>query len=312
MPKATFDGPNKLIVVNTGETSLDAKIDIYSDWKEWIIQGDNSKFLQALRTVGGDPTTGGQFISPYYFIMNGWRIRPYEGDHMLIVDGNLYDDGGANPFVPTVGNYNVLINLTTSVNAVTEVVTASGVEASISEQDKLDISDRVWDETLAEHQQAGSTGEALSAAATASGIDAGAVADSIWNAQLSDYQQTGSTGEALDAAATASGISVDTEEIADAVWDESTSEHVIAGSFGKLVDDVAINLIRTLGLVQENYYLDNTVYTTYSGIKLLTSGRLRIYSVAGSVGTASDVISTYQITSTWTDTELDTYKVVKV
>jgi hypothetical protein len=70
-------------------------------------------------------------------------------------------------------------------------------------------------------------------------------------------------------------------------------------------------LLRALGLMQENYYLDQTSYQDYEGIKLLTSGRLRLYSVAGSVGTDSDVLATYQITATWSGMSLTTYKVVK-
>jgi hypothetical protein len=73
----------------------------------------------------------------------------------------------------------------------------------------------------------------------------------------------------------------------------------------------ADNLVRALGLSQENYYLDNTVYTEYQGAQLLTSGRVRIYSNAADVGTDNNVIETYQITSTWAGHKLDTYKVVK-
>jgi len=75
--------------------------------------------------------------------------------------------------------------------------------------------------------------------------------------------------------------------------------------------DIVNTLTRSLGLAQENYYLDNTSYDTYSGAKLLTSGRLRIYSAAGSVGTANDVLATYTITAIWNNDELQTYKVVK-
>jgi len=70
-------------------------------------------------------------------------------------------------------------------------------------------------------------------------------------------------------------------------------------------------LLRALGLMQENYALDQTVYVTYNGQKLLTSGRIRVYSNAGSVGTGSDVLATYLITANWTDNELDDYQVVK-
>jgi hypothetical protein len=65
---------------------------------------------------------------------------------------------------------------------------------------------------------------------------------------------------------------------------------------------------RMLGLLQENFYIDNQVY---SGGKL-TSGRMRTYSDAASVGTTSNVVATYTITATYTLNELLTYKVVKV
>jgi hypothetical protein len=32
----TFDGPNRLIIVNDGETELEAERDIYSAWKRWM------------------------------------------------------------------------------------------------------------------------------------------------------------------------------------------------------------------------------------------------------------------------------------
>lgn len=100
--------------------------------------------------------------------------------------------------------------------------------------------------------------------------------------------------------------------ITNTVWEEFTIDHTTSGTYGKLVNDIETYMVRSLGLAQENYYLDQTNYTTYQGIKLLTSGRLRIYSVSGSVGTDSDVIATYNIVSSWTGDELNTYKVTKV
>jgi len=97
---------------------------------------------------------------------------------------------------------------------------------------------------------------------------------------------------------------INNDLIADAVWDEVASDHAIAGTFGDMI-------ARTIGLMQENYYLDNTTYVTYSGIKLLTAGRIRLYSDPASVGTANDVIATYDITAGWTGDELDTYQVVR-
>ena len=71
-------------------------------------------------------------------------------------------------------------------------------------------------------------------------------------------------------------------------------------------------MFRALGLMQENQYLDQTTYINYQGIKLLTNGRIRSYSSAGSVGTDNDVIATYNITTTWDNDEMTSYKVVKM
>jgi hypothetical protein len=132
--KVTFDGIKKLIIVKTGETALDVEVDIYSAWKDWVLSG-NAKYHQALRTVGGDPTTGANYIAPYYFLMNGWKIRPYEGHHVLTVDGNLYVDGGGSPFTSTLGSYNVLTQLVLSNNAVT--VTIGGSALTTDEHNRL-------------------------------------------------------------------------------------------------------------------------------------------------------------------------------
>lgn len=167
--KVTFDGDNKLILVNQGETELDAERDIYSAWKRWVThqKRSNGKWLQALRTVGGDPISTTATVSPYFFLLNGWKLRPYEGDHRLVVDGNLFLDGGGNPFVPTSGSYNVLVELQTSSKSITDTLTVSaGSGLSQEEHDKLYalpaegvVADAVWDELLAQHVATGSAGE---------------------------------------------------------------------------------------------------------------------------------------------------------
>lgn len=95
------------------------------------------------------------------------------------------------------------------------------------------------------------------------------------------------------------------ENIADHVLDEPIAEHLDSGSFGESV-------FKMLGLSQENYYLDQTVYTTYNSVKLMTSGRLRTYTNPASVGTVNDILATYTITAVWNNDELQNYKVVKV
>lgn len=71
---------------------------------------------------------------------------------------------------------------------------------------------------------------------------------------------------------------------------------------------VATNVLRALGLMQENIYLDTQVYDASSN---LTSARMRTYSTSGDVGTDTNILATYTITATYTGTDLTTYKVVK-
>jgi hypothetical protein len=130
-------------------------------------ESPNSIWLQALRTVGGDPIGGGQEVSPYFFLTNGWRMRPYEGNHRLIVDGNFFVDGGGNPFVPTLGAYNVVVELQTSSKSISETISVSGgtlLTQAESDQifslpNEVIIADTVWDEFLSQHTSAGTAGE---------------------------------------------------------------------------------------------------------------------------------------------------------
>ena len=100
-----FDATNKRIVLDT--TSVDVR-DIYSRWKDWVHSG-NAEYLAAFRVVGGDPLGSGLYVSSYFFLLNGWRIRPQETDHTLTIDGNISVDGGGIPVVPTLGNNNVIV-----------------------------------------------------------------------------------------------------------------------------------------------------------------------------------------------------------
>lgn len=150
--KVTFDGINKIINVNYGEVELDAETDIYSAWKRWMLVPPsaadvpiNSGFLQALRTVGGDPIGVGQEISPYYFLMNGWRIRSWEDDHYLIVNGNLYVDEGGSPFIPTVGNNQIIVSLVVSPQSIT-TISPTVTAGIITDTDKQEIAQGVWTE----------------------------------------------------------------------------------------------------------------------------------------------------------------------
>jgi len=141
-----YDTDKRIIYVTTAPTdgvvTLDAQIDIYSDIKEdWRTDVDLAKHKFPLfQPVGGNPITQSKSISPYYFLKFGWVMRPYEADHTLYIEnGYLLIDGGGDPWIPTIGGYTV--NVRDSIPADSFALTASG---NITEQDKLDIANRVW------------------------------------------------------------------------------------------------------------------------------------------------------------------------
>jgi hypothetical protein len=98
--KVTFDGDNKLIIVNLNENLIEIKKDIYSDWKEWAMQRDYLKFLPALRAIGGDPTIGGKSLGSTFFTINGWQILIQGGTNFV---GNIFSDDFSTPFLAANG-----------------------------------------------------------------------------------------------------------------------------------------------------------------------------------------------------------------
>lgn len=114
--KVTFDGDNKHIIINSEETEIYVKNDIYSNWKEWTQVRENAKYLDAIRTTGGDPVGGGLYAGDIYFTVNGWKVVVNE---QVVVNGIIYDDTpGESPFIvsPGGGVRNVVSNLAYAYN----------------------------------------------------------------------------------------------------------------------------------------------------------------------------------------------------
>ena len=112
MDQVIFNGPSKIIECLPHVNVLDV-LDLYKEWKRWIIISDNSKYLAAFNVVGGDQTIEDEIIEPYFFLTNGWVIKPKEEDHMLIVQGLLFTSNGSNPIVSTDGDHVVTVYLKT-------------------------------------------------------------------------------------------------------------------------------------------------------------------------------------------------------
>ena len=110
----TFDTLRKHIVLDS--TSVTAS-QIWSAWVDWHAVQENRGWLIAFRLVGGIALGGGLFIPPYFFLLSGWRVRPMEASHNLLIEGNLFVEGGGVPVVSTLGTYQVNVQYTVPVQA---------------------------------------------------------------------------------------------------------------------------------------------------------------------------------------------------
>lgn len=111
MTKFTVNTASRLFVAKAGVTSVDIKKELYSDAKEhWIDDTTANKFDFPIRVVAGDPTSSG-FVEPFFFLGKGWKIRPDEANHTLLLIGNLELDTGetGDLVVPTTGGFTVLV-----------------------------------------------------------------------------------------------------------------------------------------------------------------------------------------------------------
>lgn len=88
----TFDGLNKLIILDSGVQTYDAQVDLYSEWKLWVQLTDNSKFLPAFDTTGGDPLEGTETLSGYFFLRNdlGWRLQGPDEALEIQINGDIF------------------------------------------------------------------------------------------------------------------------------------------------------------------------------------------------------------------------------
>lgn len=138
--KFTYDTDNKLFIVKSGVTSIDARDEFYSAVKyDWLHDAPVGEAVPDLvlmhhrfpiESIGGQPIGGGQTISPYYNLLYGWRIRPAEESAALTVIGNIITAEGDEPFVPTIGAYNTFVTYVVSSNSITSETGGTGLTAA--------------------------------------------------------------------------------------------------------------------------------------------------------------------------------------
>ena len=85
---------------------------------DWLAaDSNNAKWGLAMTQIGGDDLGGGLYVPIYVFLQNGWRVRPMESNHQLMITGNLFVAEGGSPIVNTLGSYNVIAQYTVPVQA---------------------------------------------------------------------------------------------------------------------------------------------------------------------------------------------------
>jgi hypothetical protein len=134
----TIDGASKRIILDSANVTA---AQIWSAWVVW--RSSNPQWSLAIRQVGGDDLGGGLAIPPYYFLQGAWRVRPMEANHLLVLTGNLFVEGGGQPVVNTVGSFNVSVQYTVPVQA--QAFSTSGGGAGPS---AVEIADAVWAKEL--------------------------------------------------------------------------------------------------------------------------------------------------------------------
>jgi hypothetical protein len=146
----TINPTSKLLILDSAAHSWQ---EIYSAWVDWVALSDNIKYLPAFKAIGGDDLGGGLYIPPYFFLLNGWRVRPMEANHVLILSGNGFVEGGGQPVVSTVGNYNVSVQYTVPVQA--QAFSTSGSTGPTP----AEIASETWAYLKSNSNVAGSFGE---------------------------------------------------------------------------------------------------------------------------------------------------------
>lgn len=164
----TADPSTKIFTMTSapvsGEVYLDVRKWLYSDLKvDWLNDASLNKFYFPVTPLGGNPLTGSLFLGSYYFLEYGWKIRPYEADHRFIIDGNLFSRDGSPITVPTLGAYNVEIQIINSALAYAVAGDAQNISAA------------VWNSQRADHVIVDSFGEKVGRQ-----LNLTEEADSVW------------------------------------------------------------------------------------------------------------------------------------
>lgn len=129
------------------EVNLNAQVDVWSDLiEDWETDVDLRKFTFPMVAIGGVTISAGK-LGTTYVLLDPWQIAPYEADHELVIDGNLFTESALTKLIlPTVGAYTVIVsrNLSTLVEVVETGLTGLTTEESAQLQFMADVEGGRW------------------------------------------------------------------------------------------------------------------------------------------------------------------------
>lgn len=117
MPRVNgyFNGRGRRFECSAGVSAIDTA-DLYSDWKDWVRDGQGIGYAPMFDVIGGQELPGGLFAGRIFFLLNGWKIRPQLVSHRLIINGNLYSIDGS-PVTIAVEGCTIEVSVSTSAQA---------------------------------------------------------------------------------------------------------------------------------------------------------------------------------------------------
>lgn len=115
-----FDPIDKLIKITSG-TSISA-LEIYNSVMDWCDEQENMGYTIPMKAVGKFPIGGGINTDSIFILINGWKIKLYDGNYQFIIIGTLItDDESARTVPPDSGNVEVVFQVSSQGTVVGDI-----------------------------------------------------------------------------------------------------------------------------------------------------------------------------------------------
>jgi len=138
----TFDPTNKYILIDSG-TSLTA-LEIYNAVMEWHDEQASMGYDVPMAAIGKAPLGGGVYTDSIFILQSGWKLKLYDGTYQFRIIGTMItDDGSIRTVQPDSGFVEITFQVTSQ-----GIIIVSG--SGVTEQDKQDIANLVWEHTTAD------------------------------------------------------------------------------------------------------------------------------------------------------------------